>query len=104
MISDSGATILRHLTLIVSPPSNGLQGPNSAGKTTIIHLMPDILKPDCGDVALFGRPLDGAAGPRFGYVREGRGLYRDLKREPTLVYLTILKGLDAAAATGANGA
>ena len=31
---------------------------------------------------------------RIGYMPEERGLYKDLKLEPTLVYLATLKGLD----------
>ncbi len=76
----------------------GLLGPNGAGKTTTIRMMLDIFKPDCGEVALFGRPLDEAAKRRIGYMPEERGLYRDLKLEPTLVYLAALKGLEAAEA------
>ena len=35
---------------------------------------------------------------RIGYMPEERGLYRDLKLEPTLIYLATLKGLDEATA------
>lgn len=76
----------------------GLLGPNGAGKTTTIRMMLDIFKPDCGEVAVFGRPLDEAAKQRIGYMPEERGLYRDLKLEPTLVYLATLKGLETAEA------
>ncbi len=76
----------------------GLLGPNGAGKTTTIRMMLDIFKPDCGAVALFGRPLDEAAKRRIGYMPEERGLYRDQKLESTLVYLATLKGVEAAEA------
>lgn len=71
----------------------GLLGPNGAGKTTTIRMMLDIFKPDCGQVQVFGGALDEAAKRRIGYMPEERGLYRDLKLEPTLVYLATLKGL-----------
>ncbi len=76
----------------------GLLGPNGAGKTTTIRMMLDIFKPDCGEVKLFGHKFDEAAKRRIGYMPEERGLYRDLKLAPTLVYLATLKGLREAEA------
>lgn len=76
----------------------GLLGPNGAGKTTTIRMMLDIFKPDCGEVRLFGGKFDEAAKRRIGYMPEERGLYRDLKLAPTLVYLATLKGLREAEA------
>ncbi len=72
----------------------GLLGPNGAGKTTTIRMMLDIFKPDAGTVSVFGGALDLAKKRRIGYMPEERGLYKDLKLEPTLVYLAALKGLD----------
>jgi len=72
----------------------GLLGPNGAGKTTTIRIMLDILKPDSGTVGVFGGDLDLPKKRRIGYMPEDRGLYKDLKLEPTLVYLATLKGLD----------
>ena len=72
----------------------GLLGPNGAGKTTTIRIMMDIFKPDRGTVAVFGGPLDMAKKRRIGYLPEERGLYKEQKLEPTLVYLATLKGLD----------
>jgi ABC-2 type transport system ATP-binding protein len=76
----------------------GLLGPNGAGKTTTIRMMLDIYRPDRGQVAVFGGRLDEAKKDRIGYLPEERGLYKDLKLEPTLVYLATLKGLDEATA------
>jgi ABC-2 type transport system ATP-binding protein len=72
----------------------GLLGPNGAGKTTTIRMMLDIFKPDAGTVSVFGGKLDLPKKRRIGYMPEDRGLYKDLKLEPTLVYLATLKGLD----------
>jgi ABC-2 type transport system ATP-binding protein len=72
----------------------GLLGPNGAGKTTTIRMMLDIFKPDAGTVRLFGGEIDLAKKRRIGYMPEDRGLYKDLKLEPTLIYLATLKGLD----------
>ncbi len=72
----------------------GLLGPNGAGKTTTIRMMLDIFNPDAGEVSIFGGDLDLAKKRRIGYMPEDRGLYKDLKLEPTLIYLATLKGMD----------
>lgn len=72
----------------------GLLGPNGAGKTTTIRMMLDIFKPDVGTVMVFGGELDLPKKRRIGYMPEDRGLYKDQKLEPTLIYLATLKGLD----------
>ena len=77
----------------------GLLGPNGAGKTTTIRMMLDIFRPDCGEVSLFGGPMTEAKKHRIGYMPEERGLYRDQKLEPTLLYLATLKGLSETEAT-----
>jgi ABC-2 type transport system ATP-binding protein len=71
----------------------GLLGPNGAGKTTTLRMMMDIFKPDAGDVTLFGGPMTEEKKNRIGYLPEERGLYQDLKLEPTLLYLAMLKGM-----------
>jgi len=76
----------------------GLLGPNGAGKTTTIRVILDIFRPERGQVTVFGGKLDEAAKNRIGYLPEERGLYKDLKLEPTLVFLATLKGLDEATA------
>ena len=76
----------------------GLLGPNGAGKTTAIRMILDIFRPDAGEVSIFGGRLDEAKKARIGYMPEERGLYKDLKLEPTLVYLATLKGISEATA------
>ncbi|SEF24883.1 ABC-2 type transport system ATP-binding protein [Amycolatopsis pretoriensis] len=53
-----------------------LVGPNGAGKTTLLHLAVGLLRPDAGEVRVFGR------GPRsvladIGFVAQDTPLYRD---------------------------
>jgi ABC-2 type transport system ATP-binding protein len=71
----------------------GLLGPNGAGKTTTIRMMLDIFEPDGGKVSILGGTLDEAKKNRIGYMPEERGLYKDQKLEPTLIFLATLKGL-----------
>jgi ABC-2 type transport system ATP-binding protein len=78
----------------------GLLGPNGAGKTTTIRMMLDIFRPDRGTVAVFGGALDEAKKNRIGYMPEERGLYKDLKLEPTLVFMATLKGMSESEARG----
>ena len=82
----------------------GLLGPNGAGKTTTIRMMLDIFKPDGGQVAVLGGALDEAKKNRIGYMPEDRGLYKDQKLEPTLIFLATLKGLSESTARERLGA
>ena len=71
----------------------GMLGPNGAGKTTSIRIILDIFKASGGEVSVFEGELDEAKKNRIGYLPEERGLYKDMKLEPTLVYLATLKGM-----------
>ena len=53
----------------------------------------DIVRPDAGQVFVFGAPLTASARERIGYLPEERGLYRSLRIIPNLVYLAELKGM-----------
>jgi ABC-2 type transport system ATP-binding protein len=76
----------------------GLIGPNGAGKTTTIRMMMDIIKPDSGQVTVFGEKLSEATKNRLGYMPEERGLYKKLRVLDVIVYLASLKGMDRQAA------
>lgn len=71
----------------------GLLGPNGAGKTTLIRIGLDILRPDSGNVTLFGKPLDRNALSRVSYLPEERGLYKKTGVVDMLIYLGVLKGM-----------
>lgn len=71
----------------------GMLGPNGAGKTTTIRMILDIFKQDGGSVAVFGQKFSESLKDRIGYLPEERGLYRELKLEPTLLFLASLKGM-----------
>jgi ABC-2 type transport system ATP-binding protein len=76
----------------------GLIGPNGAGKTTTIRMMMDIIKPDSGQVTLFGEKLSEATKNRLGYMPEERGLYKKMRVLDAIVYLASLKGIERHAA------
>jgi ABC-2 type transport system ATP-binding protein len=79
----------------------GLLGPNGAGKTTLIRVGLDILRPDEGDVTLFGAAPNPKNLDRTAYLPEERGVYRRAKVRELLAYLGRLKGLKRAAARAA---
>jgi len=77
----------------------GLLGPNGAGKTTTIRMLLDIIAPDGGSIAIFGRPNhESGLLNRVGYLPEERGLYRKMQVRRVLRFLAELKGIKAAEA------
>jgi ABC-2 type transport system ATP-binding protein len=73
----------------------GLIGPNGAGKTSTIRMMMDIIKPDSGEIMIFGERLSEATKARLGYLPEERGLYKKERVIDAIVYLASLKGMDS---------
>jgi len=73
----------------------GMLGPNGAGKTTTIRMMMDIIKPDRGEIRVFGETAKEGIKDRVGYLPEERGLYRKISVIESLVYLAALKGVKA---------
>jgi ABC-2 type transport system ATP-binding protein len=57
-------------------------------------MMMDIIKPDSGQVDIFGRKLAENAKNIIGYLPEERGLYRKTSVYDSLIYLATLKGMD----------
>jgi len=76
----------------------GLLGPNGAGKTTLLRLAMDLLRPDSGEILLFGKPPRPALRERVGYLPEERGLYPRQRVGEILCFLGELKGLPRALA------
>jgi ABC-2 type transport system ATP-binding protein len=71
----------------------GLLGPNGAGKTTTLRMMLDIIKPESGNIKVFGKDLDPNSKDKIGYLPEERGLYKKSRVIELLVYLAQLKGM-----------
>ncbi len=77
----------------------GLLGPNGAGKTSLIRMIMDIIRPDSGEIKIFGETLSPGLKHRLGYLPEERGLYQKQKVFDVLVFLGQLKGLPHHVAT-----
>jgi len=73
----------------------GLIGPNGAGKTTVIRMLMEVIKPDSGEIRIFGETLQESTKNKIGYLPEERGLYRKLTVRESLFYLAALKGASA---------
>jgi ABC-2 type transport system ATP-binding protein len=73
----------------------GLIGPNGAGKTTCIRMIMDVIKPDSGNVYLFGEKFSNDLKSQIGYLPEERGLYRKKSILESMIYLATLKGMKA---------
>ena len=76
----------------------GFLGPNGAGKTTTMRMILDIIRPDSGNITVFGMKPGVEHQTRVGYLPEDRGLYRDVPVVDTLAYFGALRGLTMAEA------
>ncbi|WCK53952.1 ABC transporter ATP-binding protein [Aneurinibacillus sp. Ricciae_BoGa-3] len=53
-----GISILRNVSFSIGKGEMvGVIGPNGSGKSTLIHILSRLLKPDCGEIEIDGKPL-----------------------------------------------
>ncbi len=71
----------------------GLLGPNGAGKTTTIRMIMDIIRPDKGDITVFGKSNNFKVRDSIGYLPEERGLYKKMKVFDTILFFAEIKGI-----------
>ena len=74
----------------------GLLGANGAGKTTVLRMLCDILRPTSGSVLCNGTPIREMGGEyrrMLGYLPQDFGYYPDMKAGCYLHYLAELKAL-----------
>lgn len=76
----------------------GMIGPNGAGKTTNIRMIMGVIKPDFGEVFIFGKKFSSEANNIIGYLPEERGLYRKKSILDSMTYLASLKGMSGSRA------
>ncbi len=71
----------------------GFLGANGAGKTTMMRMILDILRPDSGSITWNDTPVGEVPRRSFGYLPEERGLYPKMQVDEQLLFLARLNGL-----------
>jgi len=77
----------------------GFLGPNGAGKSTTMKLLTGYLYPDEGQVSVAGLPVDGRdrrARQAVGYLPESTPLYREMRVDRYLAFVTKIRGIPRA--------
>src|SRR5271157_3260625 len=93
--SFAGRTAVNDLTFAVEQGEiMGLIGPNGAGKTTTIRMIMDSIKPDNGEIKIFGGLKPDTFKDKIGYLPEEKGLYKKIKVIDAIIYLASLKGME----------
>jgi ABC-2 type transport system ATP-binding protein len=80
----------------LSVPQNsitGFIGANGAGKSTTLRCVLGLLRPDAGEIRLFGAPADASARNRIGFLPEERGLFPYERPREAIAFHGRLKGL-----------
>jgi ABC-2 type transport system ATP-binding protein len=95
----SGKPAVKDISFSLNPGELlGLIGPNGAGKSSTIKMILDFIRPDSGEVEVFGHRMQEGDKNRIGYLPEEKGLYRNLTAMEQIIYLASLKGMDKALA------
>jgi ABC-2 type transport system ATP-binding protein len=74
----------------------GVIGPDGAGKTTLLRLICGLIRPDAGEVRLFGADpfrTRGRAAAAIGYVSQQFSLYGDLSIDENIEFFARLHGV-----------
>jgi ABC-2 type transport system ATP-binding protein len=71
----------------------GFIGVNGAGKSTTLRCVMGLLKPDAGDVRLFGVPAHFSARDKIGFLPEERGLFPYERARDAVAFHGRLKGM-----------
>ncbi|MGB9596802.1 MAG: ABC transporter ATP-binding protein [Candidatus Poribacteria bacterium] len=84
------------VTLNIYNGITGLLGPNGAGKTTLIRLMMGLLRPDKGDIKVFGEHIwnNYLINLRIGYCPDYDAFYETMTGFQFLVNMAMLDGFE----------
>lgn len=88
-------TALDGLSLTISAGEiYGLLGPNGSGKTTFIRSLAGLVRPDGGELQVFGKPpRDAVAMGAVGYMTQAAALYGELSVDENLRFFATLHGV-----------
>lgn len=85
---------ISNITLSVPAGSvTGFIGVNGAGKSTTLRCIMGLLKPDAGEIQLFGAPAGIASRKRIGFLPEERGLFPHERAREAIAFHGRLKGM-----------
>ena len=91
----SGGAGISHVSLSVPAGSiTGFIGANGSGKSTTLRCVLGMLRPDSGDVRLFGARADKAVRRRVGFMPEERGLFPHERARDAIAFHGRLKGMN----------
>lgn len=97
--SYTGKKAVEDLSFSVEPGEIlGLIGPNGAGKSSTIKIILDFMRPDSGEVRIFGQEMNETLKNQIGYLPEEKGLYKKLTAIDLILYFASLKGMDKSSA------
>src|ERR1700674_3017497 len=90
----AGGNGISHVSLAVPAGSvTGFIGVNGAGKSTTLRCIMGLLKPDAGEIQLFGDPANRASRRRIGFLPEERGLFPHERAREAIAFHGRLKGM-----------
>lgn len=87
---------LDHVTTTFRPGLTALLGANGSGKTTMLRMIVDLIRPTSGEVLYNGTPIQKLKEVylnEIGYMPQHLGMYPNFKVEEFLMYMATLKGL-----------
>ena len=76
----------------------GFIGVNGAGKSTTLRCVLGLLKPEAGEIRLFGAPSSSSGRRRIGFLPEERGLFPHERARDAIAFQGRLKGMGRSAA------
>lgn len=92
--SFAGKPAVEDVSFTVNPGEIvGFLGPNGAGKTTTLRMALGLVKPDHGEIKLFGAAPGPQAFGRVGFLPEERGLYKKQTAREAIAHLARLNGM-----------
>src|SRR5258706_16415551 len=90
----TGGNGISDVSLSVPPGSvTGFIGVNGAGKSTTLRCVMGLLRPDAGEIRLFGAPASRASRTRIGFLPEERGLFPHERAREAIAFHGRLKGM-----------
>jgi len=73
---------------------SGFIGVNGAGKSTTLRCIMGLMRPDAGDVSLFGAPATRETRRRIGFLPEERGLFARERARSAIAFHARLNGVE----------